>query len=522
MAMHLRDTALALFNSRLQERGRPVPALDLAPSPDLGAEGFRLEDAGPGLRLAFADERGLLYGLGKLLREPAWRGTSVPRLPVRGIYFASHFHNWYHDAPLAEVERYVEDLALWGVNSLQVWLDLHHYTGIDDPAAVAMTERLRAILAAGKRVGMAAGLCSLANEGYAGGPPELRATWGRGDFRLPAHYHTEICPHEPGGMDLILRWAEERMRAFADLGVEYYWLWPYDQGGCCCPMCHPWGAKGFLYTAERVARRARQVLPGVKIVLCTWDFDAYWPGEWEGLDQALQGGQDWADLILADGRDGHFPPYPVEHGVPAGLPLVGFPEISMSGCCPWGGFGANPFPGMIQGLWDQGKALLSGGWPYSEGIFDDLNKVVCARLYWDPDRPVAEIVREYAAAEFSPEVVSAVEQAVAILERTLPREQRTQDGVVRWVLRDPEGAEEAEALLQAAEAKLDARTRQSWRWRILALRGRLDAELVRNEGQVSEAAEAALEELTAIYHAGEACAWVAPPTREALRAARQA
>jgi hypothetical protein len=522
MSTNLRDAALRLFTARVHERGLTLSLPDLALAPEIGAEGFRIEDTGGGVRLTGGDERGLLYGLGKLLRDPAWRGTSVPRLPVRGIYFATHFHNWYHDAPIAEVERYVEDLALWGINSLQVWFDMHHYSSLEEPAAEAMLARLRAILQAGQRVGMAAGLGSLANEGYAGGPPELRATWGRGDFYLPAHYHTELCPHAPGGLDLILRWAEERMAAFADLGIEYYWLWPYDQGGCCCPLCHPWGANGFLYSAERVARRARQVLPGVKIVLATWDYDAYWPGEWDALDRALAAGTDWADLILADGRDGHYPDYPVAHGSPGGLPLVGFPEISMYGGGPWGGFGANPYPALIQGLWDQGKAILSGGWPYSEGIFDDLNKVVCAQFYWDPDRPAAETVREYAAWEFAPEAAEEVAAAIGILERTLPRRRETRDGITRWELAAPAGAEQAQALLRSAEAKLGARARDSWRWRILALRGLLDAELVRHEGMVSERAEAALEELTGIYHAEHACSWVAPPTREALRADRSA
>lgn len=510
----LHDTALRLFTTRVQERGLSLSLPELAIAPEIGPDGFRLEDMPDGsLRLTAGDERGWLYGLGKYLRDPSWRGTSVPRLPVRGIYFATHFHNWYHDAPIAEVERYVEDLALWGVNALQVWFDMHHYTGLEEPAAQAMIERLRAILQAGQRVGMAPGLCALANEGYSGGPPELRATWGRGELVLPAHYHTELCPHAPGGLDLILRWAEERMAAFADLGIEYYWLWPYDQGGCCCPLCHPWGGNGFLYTAERVAQVARRVLPGVKTVLCTWDFDAYWPGEWQALHRALAGGADWADLILADGRDGHYPSYPVEHGVPGGLPLVGFPEISMYGCCPWGGFGANPHPALLQGLWNQSKSLLCGGWPYSEGIFDDLNKVVCAQFYWDPDRPVGEIVREYAAWEYAPEAAEEIAAAVEILERTLPRRRETQDGVTRWVLAQPEGAEDAEALLQAAEGRLDTRARQSWRWRILALRGLLDAELVRNQGQVSEVAQAGLEELTRLYHAQEACVWVAPPMR---------
>ena len=56
------------------------------------------------------------------------------------MYFASHFHNFYHDAPVEAVERYVGELALWGINALMVWYDMHHFTGIDDPAAQAMTD----------------------------------------------------------------------------------------------------------------------------------------------------------------------------------------------------------------------------------------------------------------------------------------------------------------------------------------------------------------------------------------------
>ena len=38
------------------------------------------------------------------------------------------------------MNRYVEELALWGCNTLAVWFDLHHYHGIDDPEARAMSD----------------------------------------------------------------------------------------------------------------------------------------------------------------------------------------------------------------------------------------------------------------------------------------------------------------------------------------------------------------------------------------------
>ncbi len=97
--------------------------------------------------MAGQNELGVLYGLGKLLRTSrysedgftagSWRGESVPEKRVRGIYFATHFHNFYHDAPVEKIQSYVEDLALWGLNELLVWYDMHHFNGADDPGAVA-------------------------------------------------------------------------------------------------------------------------------------------------------------------------------------------------------------------------------------------------------------------------------------------------------------------------------------------------------------------------------------------------
>ena len=64
-----------------------------------------------------------------------WRGVSVPKMPVRGMYLATHFQNYYQVAPIEEVTRYVEDLSLWGVNSFLVWFGMEEFNGINDPKA---------------------------------------------------------------------------------------------------------------------------------------------------------------------------------------------------------------------------------------------------------------------------------------------------------------------------------------------------------------------------------------------------
>ena len=64
--------------------------------------------------------------------------------------------------------------------------------------------------------------------------------------------------------------------------------------------------------------------------------------------------------------------------------MVGFPDISMDGMEPWGGFGANPMPHCINDEWNARKNILAGGWPYSEGIYEDMDKVFFSQFYWSP------------------------------------------------------------------------------------------------------------------------------------------
>jgi hypothetical protein len=64
----------------------------------------------------------------------------------------------------------------------------------------------------------------------------------------------------------MLKWVEERFAAFADIAIDYLWIWPYDQGGCTCGQCKPWGVNGFLAMAEPTARRFWDFFPKGKVV----------------------------------------------------------------------------------------------------------------------------------------------------------------------------------------------------------------------------------------------------------------
>ena len=491
--------------------------VELAMAPGIGAEGFRIEDRpGGGVRIVGNDERGVLYGVGKFLRSSrydqggftpgTWRGTSVPQKPVRGIYFATHFNNFYHDGPTAEIERYVEDLSLWGYNALVVWYDMHHFDGASDPKAVAFREHLHKILAAARRIGMDVGLGVVANEAYGNSPQSLRAdpSGQRGGW-----YDCAICPNKPGGMDYILDVLGGEFDWAADLSPRYVWIWPYDQGGCGCAQCRPWGCNGFLKAAERVAELARGKLPGTEIILSTWFFNE---DEWKGLGKAFTDKKPFADYILTE--DAARP-------MPAKLPMVGFPEISMHNTFPWGGFGATPLTGLVQGQWNRVKATSSGGFPYSEGIYEDLTKVVISQFYWN-DQPAAETVKEYIAFEFSPDVLADVAGVIKTLEqnhhwRWWPGELEGVKLDLNWFpsrgakpQADP-GAEEAYAAMQRIDGLLTPQAKKAWRWRQLYLRALLDSELKTNGGKPNERCNEAFAELIKIYHAENANPAVRPP-----------
>lgn len=494
--------------------------------PALHVDGFTIASGDSNeIIIAGSNIRAVYFGLGKLLRTSTispgkfipgkWRGTSIPDTPFRGVYLATHFFNFYHVAPIKAIQDYIEDLALWGFNTIVVWYDMHHFNGIADPGAKPFIDRLRDILARVKGLGLQAGLTTIANEGYANSPPSLRADQTfPGSKHVRGGYGVELCPSKPGALELIDTWFEEQFAAFEAVDPDVVMIWPYDQGGCGCPGCKPWGANGFLRAAERVANIARRHFPGARIILSTWLFDSPLnEGEWAGLNAKFSSRPGWVDYILADSHDA-FPAHPLEHGVPGGLPLLNFPEISMWGMSPWGGYGANPLPARFQAFWDRIKDRVSGGLLYSEGLYEDLNKAIWAQFYWSRARTAVDTLREYVAYEFPGCNVDDVVKAIHVLEQN-----HRGFTVKRWRKRpagDAGSKLAARAFVDASQV-LPQHVTRSWRWRVLFHRAMLDVQRFRGHPYPNNIVWLALDELVEIYHAGRAEPCVRPPTRRRAR-----
>lgn len=437
--------------------GNAAFTLALATDPGLAREGFRIADVPGGIRITGMDARSVLYGVGKFLRTSrysadgftpsAWRGTSAPEGTFRAVYAATHFNNFYEAAPADEVNRYFEDLALWGANAVIVHFPTWSFEGFDDPDARRNIERTRRLLQAAKAIGMMTGLVQCPNQGFVSAPPGARAEPNPDEWKRRGNTGVNCCPSKPEGTAYLLDLYARLFAEYKDLGLDYLICWPYDEGGCGCEACAPWGAKAFPALSKNVAALGRDVFPNLNVILSAWVYDTPPEGEWEGLATLLQDDHAWLDAIMCDDRF-DFPRYPLDHGVPAGLPLYNFPEISMWGRNPWGACGANPLPARYETLWKQTNGKVSGGMPYSEGIFEDINKAVCFQFYWNRNSAAEDTLREYAAFEFSSEAVEDVLTAVRLLEAA-------------WIERGPK-SEQAFNLIENVNATLPPWAKSGW------------------------------------------------------------
>lgn len=421
---------------------------------------------------------GVVAGIGRLMRMaeyeqgrlllPKINIISNPVMPVRGVYFASHFGNFYEVAPLTEVNRYIEDMALWGANTLMVWFDQHQYKDFNDPAAKVMIDRLRHFGITAQRMGMKFGLTALGNEGYGGSPEEYRVK-----VLNPGNYGVEMCPSIPEALDLIVKNQEEILKAFDK--VDTVWIWPYDQGGCWCDKCHPWGGNGFLKAAEKLAPMYKKHSPNIEIWLSTWkmDYFGHMQGEIDGVINYIRNNKPtWLTGIITGQDEYATQKALLDRPNPERYPLASFPEISMYNMYPWGGFGATSLPAFNDKVQSLMRDFIVGGWVYSEGIFEDLSKFHWMSFYWDPNVRPDDVLKEYASYYLNPSVSDDFVKMAHILEKTHTR--------TNWIVKTLEGADEAWRLAESIDSNIDDWSRNSWRWRLFKDRAAIDNILLHN------------------------------------------
>jgi hypothetical protein len=351
---------------------------------------------------------GVVAGVGRLMRKiryqnykveiPELQITEVPQMPNRGMYLWARKH--FFGKP-DQVDRYIEEFALWGCNSLAFWFEMGMFRSFDDPEAQRWLEMYRRFYATARRMGMKTGLLMVVNDAYKSSPEKLRITPIIG---CPDHY---MCPSKPGSIEQMVAWQEQVFRVL--LPIDIFNLFPADPGGCSCPDCTPWPTHGFWRVAKPLADRVHVISPKTEIWVDTWH-----------LNHPTFGGKDWKNLVDSldwkKKRPEWFAGFEValapNHGYArmtaeerdyynkAKQPLMVFPDISM-----WGnhrGMLVNKayWKALQDELNSYDPELMKGGWPYAERWNTDIASVMFLSWFSNSKKSVDAVLYEYASYYF--------------------------------------------------------------------------------------------------------------------------
>ena len=513
--------------SRVWARTPPTDAaatlkLRLIPDGSLDGEKATVKVSGGVAEVRGGRFRSLIFGTGVLLRSMRYGAGAYsledgeysfdPAAAIRVAYFARHFDNWYLRSSADELLEYIEDLALWGINGICAQLD---YPEVDaakaSPADRAVFAAASAAIA-GRVAALDMDLVTFGGNNCAPSnmPEEFRAVKDPKGSRGADQFN--VCPEKPGALEYLESIRRDYIKAIEGLPVSGFLYWPFDEGGCACEKCAPWGGTGYVKLMERFCGMNKAASPGSKHIVSTWLFRK---DDWETFYPYLEKSGGWIDAIMVDGS-GDFPRYPLEHPVPRGIPVVTFPEISMWGRFPWGGTGATPLSGRFDRLYRQCQSIAKGFYLYSEGIYEDANKVAINGIYIDPKRKATDVLADYAQWELpgadAGDFVSLCEKLEAIYEtrKKTGSKKGWRGEVVANYLREEEPAvlerrlavaREAAALADRIDASIIPSMRMAWRWRQIWLRAKIDEAIYAARDVRTPAAIPYYAELVNIYHA---------------------
>lgn len=476
-------TGLRLPVSSEWPRGRTVIAISALagppgwpsqmPAPPAAAEGFRLRTdltgAHPVVWIAGSDARGVLYGVGHLLRQFEWGPKQVqlpapldvstaPRSAIRGHQLGYRpTANSYDAWSVTQYEQYIRELALFGTNSIE---NIPSQDDRKDPLMkVPRREMNRAISEICRRYGLDYWL------------------WTPAAFDLNDRQQRSARLAE---MEQMFRELPELTGVFVPGG---------DPGHNPPELVLP-----FL---EEIAARLTPVHPKAKVWLSLQGFSeerAEHVYLW--LDRAVPV---WFGGIVAGPSSPHIPAtrrrlrpdvklrlYPdITHNK---ISQYEVPEFDQALALTLGREAINPRPVEYAAIHNRFAPMSDGFLSYSDGVHDDVNKTIFDALAWDPGRLPRDILIEYARLHFSPALAAEIADAILALERN-------------W--RGPleaNGAVEGTLLLWRDLERRAPGLAGNWRWQMCLLRAEYDAFIRR---RLIQARRLESEANAALVRAGE-------------------
>ena len=149
------------------------------------AESYQIEHVDLVWYITGSDVLGLFFGIGKFLHTATWsdsdfvpnppKGVVLPDCSYRVIYFSVHAYNWYHMAPTEDLEKYLEELLLWGYNGIHLCVPIMNLHSFDEPLFHEAVEKTKTIYRLAKKLGMRRSFGIVPNQGLLSAPEEYNA-----------------------------------------------------------------------------------------------------------------------------------------------------------------------------------------------------------------------------------------------------------------------------------------------------------------------------------------------------------
>lgn len=388
----------------------------VAALPETKSEGFKLV-AGPSNTVIIAgkDARGILYGVGRLLRKAEMtRGklqvddrlsiSTSPRYPMRGHQLGYRPKTNAYDAfTVAGFDQYIRELALFGANTIEI---LPPRTDDDAtsrhmkiPAAQMIVEQSRICKSYGLDVSI----------------------WYPNMGKNYAH------------PDSIAKELAERDQVFASLPrLDAVFVPAGDPGELEPDVLFAWLEKEAVILQKYHPKAKIWVSPQVFRPTQKW-FDAFFSHankEYPWFGGVVFG--PWVKIPVKKIREMLKPSIPIRH----------YPDITHNYAAQYpvshwdlawamtlGRESINPRPFDEKAIHNALDQYGIGSVSYSEGTNDDVNKFVWSDQDWDPEMPVIETLRDYSRLFFGPEYKETGAQAIANLEKNWRGEVIGNEGV---------------------------------------------------------------------------------------------
>ncbi|WP_461081407.1 hypothetical protein [Spirosoma flavus] len=390
--------------------------------PKTKAEGFRLVTSSQNnvVLLVGHDARGLLYGVGKLLRKLEMRTGKIdvaeklsiatsPRYPIRGHQLGYRPKTNAYDAfSVAQFDQYIRELALFGANSIEIMPPR------TDDDFTSRHMKLPAI----KMIGEQSRICAEYGLDVWMWYPNMGENYSHPDsIRKELAERNEVFAAVPK-LDAVFVPGGDPGELEPD--ILFSWLEKEAQ------VLHKYHPKAKIWVSPQVFRPTQ-----------AW-FEAFY--------KHVNRGYDWFDGVVF----GPWVKVPVDElrkRINPNVPIRHYPDIThnyssqypvphwdLAWAMTLGRESINPRPHDEKAIHNALDEYGAGSISYSEGTNDDVNKFVWSDQDWNPETPVIETLRDYARLFIGADYSESIAQGILALERNWRGSLLTNDAVDRTMM----------------------------------------------------------------------------------------